>query len=485
MSTTAVDSSVVRDRRLLGAPAARNASRRATRFARATLALAGMVLAFAGASHASAQDLALRAKLVHTMGPQGTIRDGVVLIKDGKIASVGPATSVKVPEGVRTLQGEVLTPGLVDARSTLGLSGLYNTRHDSDQLERSSPMQPELRALDAYNPQERLIPFVRSFGITTVQTGHAPGEVISGQLMVVKLDGLTADRAAIRPVSGVAATVSPSAHKDGARSPGTRGKLVAILRQELIRAQEYQRKLDAYEQKIKAAAAAPAAGAPAAAPDAAAPKPDAPSSGEKSDKSEKPAKAASPPEPPSRDLRLEMLAKVLRRELPLVVTAHRAQDIASVLRLRDEFAIDVVLDGASESYLLIDQLKASGVRVILHASMERAVGENENASFETASKLAGAGIPVAIRSGYEAYVPKARVVLLEAAIAAANGLTFDQALRTITIDAAKIIGVDSRVGSLEVGKDADAALYTGDPFEYTTRCTNVVINGKVVSNTAR
>ncbi len=116
--------------------------------------------------------------------------------------------------------------------------------------------------------------------------------------------------------------------------------------------------------------------------------------------------------------------------------------------------------------------------------MARSVGERENLSFETASKLVEAGIPVAMQSGYEGYVPKTRVVLFEAGMAAANGLSFDQALATITIDAAKILGVANRVGSIEVGKDADLALYDGDPFEYTTHCIGVVIDGNIVSRDA-
>ena len=131
--------------------------------------------------------------------------------------------------------------------------------------------------------------------------------------------------------------------------------------------------------------------------------------------------------------------------------------------------------------MLLDEIKAAGVPVIVHPTMYRAFGETENLSFETASKLHKAGIPVALQSGYESYVPKTRVVLFEAAVAAANGLTFDQALATITIDAARILGVDGRVGSLEPGKDGDLALYDGDPFEYTSHCTGVIINGQVVS----
>jgi imidazolonepropionase-like amidohydrolase len=130
---------------------------------------------------------------------------------------------------------------------------------------------------------------------------------------------------------------------------------------------------------------------------------------------------------------------------------------------------------------VLPEIKASGYPVILHPTMHRSDGETENLSMITATKLRDAGIPFALQSGFEDYVPKTRVILFEAAIAAANGLSFDEALASITSSAAKIIGVWDRVGSLEPGKDADVALYDGDPFEYTTHCTGVVIDGQIVS----
>ena len=133
---------------------------------------------------------------------------------------------------------------------------------------------------------------------------------------------------------------------------------------------------------------------------------------------------------------------------------------------------------------VIEQIKAAAVPVILHPTMFRSTGEKENLSMETAAKLHEAGIPIALQSSFESYVPKTRVVLFEAAIAASNGLKFEDALATITIDAAKILGIEKRVGSIEVGKDADVALYDGDPFEYTSHCVGTIIDGRVVSNDA-
>jgi imidazolonepropionase-like amidohydrolase len=387
---------------------------------------------------AAAQDIAVRGKAVYTMAGD-PISDGVVLIEDGKIAAVGPAGSVKIPAGVKTLEAAIVTPGLIDAHCTIGLSGIFNQKHDQDQLERSEPIQPELRAIDAYNTREPLIAYARSFGITSIHTGHAPGELISGQSMIAKTTGNTIDDVVLVETAAVMATLSEQARKSGDKSPGTRAKAIAMLRQELIAAREYLTK----------------------------------QSRAKEDK------------PVAVNLRYETLGTVLRREVPLLVTAHRAQDIANVLRLAKEFEIRIWLDGVAEAYLMLDEIKAAGVPVIVHPTMMRGWGETRNISFETASKLVQAGIPVALQSHYENYVPKTRVVLFEAALAAANGLSFEQALATITIDAAKILGVDQRIGSLEVGKDGDVSLYDGDPFEYTTHCVGVVIDGEVVSDKPR
>jgi imidazolonepropionase-like amidohydrolase len=397
-------------------------------------------------SLASAQ-VAVRGETVYTMSG-APLKNAVVLVKDGKIEAVGPAASVTIPAGYRTLAAKVVTPGLVDARSTVGLSGFLNQPHDQDQLETSAAVQPELRAIDAYNPTDRLVGWLRGFGITTVHTGHGPGALVSGQTMIVKTRGRDVESDTMVPFAMVAATLGDGARtREEGKAPGTRAKAIALLRAELIKAQEYSTKLEAV-------------GKPAS---------------EEKDKDKA--------KDPERNLKLEALARVLDGKVPLLVSVERAQDILTVLRLRDEFKIKVVLDGAAEAYMVKDQIKKAGVPVIVHATMYRSVGETENLSMETASVLKKAGIPVAIESGFESYVPKTRVVLFEAAVAAANGLSFDEALATITIDAARLLGIEKRVGSLEVGKDGDLALYDGDPFEYTSHCTGVVIQGEVVSET--
>jgi imidazolonepropionase-like amidohydrolase len=394
---------------------------------------------------ASAQ-VAVRGEIVHTMAGD-PVRNGVVLIKGGKIEAVGPAASVAIPPGYRTLSARVVTPGLVDARSTVGLSGYLNQAHDQDQIEASAAVQPELRAIDAFNPTDRLVGWVRGLGVTTLHTGHGPGALVSGQTMVVKTRGRDVEADTVVPFAMVAATLGEGAKvREEGKSPGTRAKAIAVLRAELIKAQEHARKIEA--------ASRPG-----------------------SDDKEK-------GKDPERSLKLEALGRVLKREVPLLVTVHRAHDILTVLRLRDEFKIRLVLDGAAEAYLVKDQIKKAGVAVVVHPTMYRAAGETENLSMETASVLRQAGIPVALESGFEGYVPKTRVVLFEAALAAAHGLSFDQALAAITIDAARLLGIESRVGSLEAGKDGDLALYDGDPFAYTSHCLATVIEGEVVSESA-
>lgn len=385
-----------------------------------------------------AQDLAIRAERLYPVaGP--AIDNGVVLIRNGKIDRVGSADRVRIPDGVQTLEARVVTPGLIDARSVVGLAGYLNQPHDQDQLESSAPIQPQLRAIDAYNPRETLVGWLREHGITTVHTGHGTGALVSGQTLIAKTWGNSAESATIQSPAMIAAQLGSGAFGAEGKSPGNRSKQVAMLRAQLIKAGEYRDKLA----------------------------------------------RAKPESAPSRDLELEVLVEVLDRKRPLLVTAWREQDILSALRLAEEFKFRLVLDGAAEAYLVVDQIKAAGVPVLLHPTMARQYGELENASFATAATLHRAGIPFALQSGYEGYVPKTRVVLWEAAIAAANGLGFDAALASISLDAARILGIDNRVGSLEAGKDADLVLFDGDPFEYTSRVTTVVINGQVVSTVPR
>lgn len=381
--------------------------------------------------------LAVKGETVYTMAGD-PIADGVVLINDGKITAVGRAGEISVPADYRFLSAKVVTPGLIDAHSVVGLAGIYNQPHDQDQLDKSAPIQPELRALDAYNPREDLVEWLRNLGVTTLHTGHAPGALISGQSIIVKTGGATVAQALLDSSAMLTVTLGASVGQNF-DSPGTRSKGVAMLRSEFLKAQDYLKKQQAKDESKR----------------------------------------------PARDLKMEVLGEALSGRLPVLITANRATEISSALRLAKEFNLKLILDGAAEAYLLLEEIKTAGVPVIIHPTMTRHWGDTQNASFETAAKLKDAGIRFAFQGGYESYVPKTRVALYEAAVAAANGLAFRDALSALTIDSARILGVDNRLGSLKAGKDADLVLFNGDPFEYLTRVCAVIINGEVVHDVCR
>ena len=390
-----------------------------------------VVSIFLFAISAQAQ-IAVKGETIWTMAGEN-ITNGVILIgANGKIEKVGTAAQISIPSNYKVYTAKVVTPGLIDAHTVIGLNGYLNQPHDQMGIDGSSPVQPELRAIDSYNVEEKLVEWVRGLGVTTIHTGHQPSALISGQTMIAKTFGKNVDEVTITPTAMIATTLGQSALAGQGRSPGTRAKQVAMLRAELIKAQENSAKKDQ-----------------------------------------------------PKDLKSEIMVRVIKREIPLLVTAHQAQDILTALRIAKEFNIKIVLDGVSDAHLLINEIKASGFPVIVHPTMYRAGGETENLSMETASKLKKAGISVALQSGYEGYVPKTRTVLFEAAIAAANGLSQREALELITIDAARILGLESRIGSIAVGKDGDIAMYDGDPFEYVSHCTGTIVGGKIASEVIR
>jgi imidazolonepropionase-like amidohydrolase len=358
------------------------------------------------------------------------IRKGVILINKGKIEKIGLETEIKIPDGYKIVKANVVTPGFIDARSTIGMSGIFNNNTDQDQLEKSSPIQPELRAIDAYNPEEKLVSVARGYGITTLHTGHGIGALVSGQTMVVSTKPGTVESVTIKPLCMLAMTLG-SGVSGVYSSPGTKAKQMSMIRTELLKAREYQKKMNEKDSTKR----------------------------------------------PSFDLKMDMLSKLLKGEIKAMITANSTVDIMSAIRLANEFQLKLVLNGAAEAYRLTDEIKAAKAEIILHATMARNEDDMLNMSRESASLLTKAGIPVSIESGYEGYVPKTRIVLFEAAVAMSFGLTYEDALKSITINPAKLLGLDKERGSLEKGKKADLVLFDGDPFEYTTHVTDVYIDG--------
>lgn len=379
--------------------------------------------------------IAIKAEIIYTVSGS-SIRNGVVLVKNGKIENIG--AGLAIPAGYKTYETKILTPGLVDARSVIGISGALNIPTDQDQLEKSGPVQPELRAIDAYNPEETLVKVIRDYGVTTIHTGHGIGALVSGQTMIAKTKDGTVETVTIQPLSMLAMTIGPSV-SGNFTSPGTKAKQIAMIRTELFKAQAHLKK-----QSDKDSSKRPAA-----------------------------------------DLKMDMLVKLLKGEIKALITANSSVDIMSAIRLAKEFNLKLVLNGAAEAYRLIPEIKNANAEIILHATMARNGGDMVNMTMESAAILTKAGIPVSIETGFEGYVPKTRILLFEAAQAMVFGLSFDEALRSITLNPARLLGIADRVGSLEIGKDADMVLFNGDPFEYLSKVCGVMIDGVMVKESCQ
>lgn len=380
--------------------------------------------------------VAVIADTIYSMNGQA-ISNGVILVENGRISAVGSSDRVEIPPEFGRLEAAVVTPGLVDARTVTGLSGGFNVPADQDQDEETGPNQAKLRAIDAYNPAEFLVEWVNRFGVTTMHTGPGRSNVIAGQTAVVKTYGRTLEEVLVRAPAAVIfnlGEVPKQIYGDDRKAPATRMATAAIIRSALADAASYSKQL-AEESKDK---------------------------------------------PIDRDLMKEALVPVLGREIPAIIMAHRADDITTAVRIADEFDLRLIIDSGTEAYLIRDTLKRAQVPVIVHPTLQRNDRhETLNTTLENAALLHAAGIPVAIQSGSEGYVPKTRVLLLEAAVAHAAGLSFEATLQSITIEPARLLGIDDRVGSIEVGKDADLVLFDANPFEYTTQVEAVLVNGTV------
>lgn len=416
------------------------------------------VLTFPGLSELAAQTepIAFRGAEVHPISSPMIAR-GTVLIDNGKIVAVGPVDQIRIPRDTKVvdLEGKVILPGLVDTHSHIGsVSGGDN----------SAALHPEVRTLDGIDIRSDSFNRARVGGLTTVNLMSGSGHLMSGQTTYLKLrrgatkiedwlfceDPLTDVCGGLKMANGTNSMRQPP-------FPGTRGKSAALVRALFLDAQGYR-------DKLEAAASDPDKDPP------------------ERDLGMETLVEVLEGKRPDRDLRLEALGAVLEGDVPALITAQAATEIMTALRLQQEFGFDLILDGAAEASLVIADIRAAGAPVLLHPPMMRASGEAISASRETGAALRDAGILFAFQGGYESYVPKTRVVLWEAAIAAANGLGFDDALTAISIDAARVLGIGDRVGSLEVGKDADLVLYDGDPFEYTSHVCVVLIEGEVVSD---
>jgi imidazolonepropionase-like amidohydrolase len=387
----------------------------------------------------SSKIVVLAGRLHPVSGP--AIEDGALLIEDGKISFAGARNDLEIPEDAAVVTAAVVTPGLIDVFSVAPLNGEYNIPGDQDADEKSDPNQAELRVLDAFHPREPLLRFLLTQGITVVHATPGRDNVIAGLTGVFRTHGRTADAMTIRFPHAMMFNlgVSPKEAYSG-RLPTTRMGTAALIRSALTAAADYSR-------KAKQA---------------------------KDESSE-----------PDRNPKLEALALALDGKIKAFCCAQQADDLMTALRLIDEFKMEGTLGLGAEAYLVADEIAKAKVPMIVHPTMQR-IGDLEtfHTTLGNAATLTDKKIPVAIGTAIEGYVPKTRVVRHEAAIAMVHGMGFDGALRSITLDAAKILGIDDRYGTLEAGKVADIALYDGDPFEYATQVTHVLVDGKLVYHRA-
>lgn len=382
------------------------------------------------------------AKRVHTVS-HGTIENGAVHVRGGKVIFVGAALDARTPSNIPMLTAAEVTPGLIDAHSVVPLNGALNIGADQDADERTDPNQADARALDAFNPSEPLLRFLLEQGVTVIHATPGHANVIAGQTGVFRTHGSSVDAMTIRFPQALLFNLGvppKESYKD--KGPATRMGAAALLRNALQSAVNYRRKLEAAAKK----------------------------SGQDGEA-----------DLPARDLKLESLGLALKGDVPVVFAAHQAEDMQTALRLAREFHLKPVLALATEGYLIREQLKAANVPIIVHPTMQRVGGWDTYNSFAgNAAALADAGLTVAMCSSFEGYVPKTRVVRWEAGMGMVYGLGFDRALQTVTLDAAKVLGIDKDYGSLEAGKVADLVLYDGDPFEHTTHVTHVIHGGSLV-----
>ncbi|MBC7820187.1 MAG: amidohydrolase, partial [Planctomycetaceae bacterium] len=408
---------------------------------------------------AIAEVLAFRGARIHTAaGP--VIESGTLIIDDGRIVAVGPNDQVPLPVGAKVIDasGKVIIPGLVDSHSHLGVYSRPALTANSDGNETTDPITSIVRALDSLNPFDPGIRMANAGGITTANIMPGSANVIGGQTIYVKLRGYSPEQMWFETphVLGglkMANGENPKrAYGGKGKAPSTRMKVAALQRAELIKAQEYLAKWERYRQKLADNEQASAA-----------------------DKTD--TKKDDPTTPPERNIALEPLVEVLQKKRTVHFHTHRADDILTVLRLRREFGFDLVIQHGTESYKVLDEIAKEGVPISLTIP-DSPGGKAEVVGFieECAAELTKAGIKVHVNT--DDPVTESRFLLRTAAITVRGGLSPDEALKTVTINPAQALKLDHRVGSLEIGKDADFAILSGEPFSAYTRVLETYIDGK-------
>ncbi|HEY1186635.1 MAG TPA: amidohydrolase family protein, partial [Gemmata sp.] len=383
---------------------------------------------FDGAQDGLKGAVAIKAERIHTaVSGSGTV-GGTIVIKGGKILAI--ASQEATVKNMPVYKAKHVTPGLIDTFCSVGLSGAWNIPADQDQDESSDPNQADLRALDGFNPREPLLDFLSANGTTIVQATPGRQNPIAGRGGVFRADGITTEGAAITPVGPLVVNLGESSKGKAAT---TRMGVAALVRKAFADADTYRTN-----------------------------------------------------KPAAKNAKHEALIPALEGKVPVYFAAHRKDDIQTALRIAAEFKLKAVIALGTEGYRMAAELKKAGVPVVVHPTMQRAASsiETMHAFTGNAAALDATGVPVTICTGFEGYVPKTRVLRHEVAMAVAAGMGRERALNAVTINAAKLLGIEKEYGSIEVGKVADLVLYDGDPFEHTTHVTHTIMRGKVVYDRA-
>ena len=367
------------------------------------------------------------------------IEEGSILIKDGKIAEVGKDLVAPLDAEVIDAEGKMVLPGFIDAHCHIGMWEEGMGFEGSDGNEWVDPVTPHLRAIDAINPMDEAFKEAYMGGVTTAVTGPGSANVIGGMFVALKTYGDRVDDMILRePVAmKIAFGENPkTVYESQKRSPITRMATAAILRETLFKAKDYM------ENKEKG----------------------------KED----------PEKMPEYDMKMEALLKVLNKEIPLKAHAHRADDIFTALRIAKEFDLDITLDHCTEGHLIADHLAKEGKGAIVGPTLSnRSKIELKNLTFDTPRVLNEVGVKIAIMT--DSPVIPLHYLPICAGLAVKSGLDEMEALKAITINPAEIVGIDDRVGSIEVGKDADIVIFDGNPIkDIDCKTFATIIDGEVV-----
>ncbi|MTI46776.1 MAG: amidohydrolase [Firmicutes bacterium] len=367
------------------------------------------------------------------------INKGSILVENGRIKEIGKDIVAPLDAEVIDAEGKVVMPGFIEAHCHLGIHEEGIGFEGNDGNEAVNPVTPHLRGIDGINPMDGTLKEAYEAGITCACTGPGSANVVGGQFVTIKTYGDRVDDMVVQNPSAmkIAFGENPKrVYNSQKKSPTTRMAVAAILRETLFKAKEYNEKLELA----------------------------------KEDKSKK----------PDFDMELDAMAKVIRKEIPLKAHAHRADDIFTAIRIAKEFDVDITLDHCSEGHMIIDHLVEEDKAAIIGPTLgHRGKFETKNKTFETPGILNRAGIKVAITT--DAPVVPLQHLPICAGKAVDAGMDEMEALRAITIYPAEILGISDRVGSLEIGKDADIVIFDGNPIlDVDCKTYATIINGKVV-----